>query len=82
MVSVEGDTLLLLAQKQQPEALSKKRSKAESPLGRRNKMAYLGLAKPFWPYKFSLLPGTKFLTSGVSFPLPKLLSFLWFSHVT
>lgn len=59
-----------------PEAHSEKRNKAESPIGRSNRMAYLGLAKPFCPYKFSFLRDTKFLTSGVSFPLPKLFSFL------
>lgn len=43
-------------------------------------MACLGLTKPVCPDKFSFLPDTKSLTSGVKFPLPKLLSCLWFSH--
>lgn len=43
-------------------------------------MAHLGLTKLVCPNKLSFLPDTKSLTSGVNFPLPKCLSFLWFSH--
>lgn len=50
----------------------------ESPTGRSNKMANLGLTKPVCPKKFSSLSDTKSLTSGVNFSLPKLFIFCGF----
>lgn len=48
MMSVQGDTLSLLAQKKTAR-VSLQKEKAENPIGKNNKMAYFGLAKPFLP---------------------------------
>lgn len=48
--------------------LPKREVRQENPTGRSNKMAYLGLAKPFCPNRLSFFPDTKFLTSGGQLP--------------
>lgn len=67
-----------LFRKQHPEAPSKKRSKAENPIRRSNKMAYLGLGKPFWPIGSLSSLTSNFLHQWSAFLYPSFFLFCGF----